>query len=67
MVLFGRALVLTLSIASWLQHRTLNPLAQTLYPAGIDFTDSTVDLWAFPAQIHEDLWGPGLQLNSVDP
>lgn len=52
-VLFGGALVLTLSVLSWPQ-----PAGTAPHPAGADFPASTADLGAFPAQIHEmDLCG----------
>lgn len=53
MVLCRGALVLILSIASWLQCKTFNLLVQILHPAGKDFLASTTELWAFPVQIHE--------------
>lgn len=43
-LLYGRVLVFTLSITSWLQSRTLKQLAQILCPTGIIFLASTADL-----------------------
>lgn len=48
-------LVLTLSVASWLQSRTLSLLAQIPHPAGTDFLAFTTDPGAFPAQIRRSV------------
>lgn len=49
----GGALVLTLSIASWLQCRSHSLLAQIVHLTGKDFLASTTNLWVFPVQIPE--------------
>lgn len=67
-VFFRGALVLTLSVVSWLQCRSLSMVAQILHPAGIGFLATTIGLSVFPVQIldmelHETVpWAVGAQL-----
>lgn len=50
-VLFREALVFSLSIASWLQCRSLRLPPQILYPSSADFLACTTGRWAFLVQI----------------
>lgn len=65
-VVFGGALIFTLSTDSWLQCKSLSILAHILYPTSTDLLVSTTELGAFLVQILDAvlnetlLWALGL-------